>query len=152
MRDRTDLWSASPGGHLEGVDDELGAHVIGDRPAHDRSAEDVQDGAAVHLPLTGGVLGDVGAPQPVRGISGEPALHQVLVHRRQRSRPVTFAAGADPGQPGQAHQPGDPFPAARDIPAKAQLGVHPRRAITAPGGVMDLGDRAGQHGISCRSG
>ena len=44
------LWSASPGGHLEGVNDELGAHVIGDRPAHDRRAEDVQDGAAVHLP------------------------------------------------------------------------------------------------------
>ena len=41
---------AAPGGHLQGVDDQLGAHVVGDRPAHDAAGEHVEDGAAVDLP------------------------------------------------------------------------------------------------------
>jgi hypothetical protein len=34
-------------------------------PADDAAAEDVDDDAAVELALAGGVLGDVGDPQPV---------------------------------------------------------------------------------------
>jgi hypothetical protein len=38
---------------MQGVDHELGAHVVGDRPAHDLSGEDVEDRGAVDLPGSG---------------------------------------------------------------------------------------------------
>jgi hypothetical protein len=79
-----------------------GADVVGDRPAHDRAAKYVEHGAAVDLPGAGGVLGDAGAPEPVRTV-GDEALHQVLV--RGRHRPLTaFAASvaADPGPADEA--------------------------------------------------
>jgi hypothetical protein len=62
LYDCTGFRAAAPAGHLQGVDDQLGAHVVGDRPAHDGAAEDVEDGGAVDLALSGGVLGDVGDP------------------------------------------------------------------------------------------
>jgi hypothetical protein len=33
MHDRALRWATSPQGHLQSVDDEFGAQVIGDRPA-----------------------------------------------------------------------------------------------------------------------
>ena len=59
-------WPAPPERHLDGVDDELGTDVVGDRPAHDSAAEGVEDHGQVHLAVAGGVLGDVHHPQPVR--------------------------------------------------------------------------------------
>jgi len=56
-----------------GVDDEFGADVVRDRPAHDSPGPDVDHGGAVDLPLGGGVFGDVGAPEPVRAVGDEPA-------------------------------------------------------------------------------
>ena len=35
VQDRPRLWPALPAGHLQGVDDELGADVVGDLPADD---------------------------------------------------------------------------------------------------------------------
>ena len=52
-------WPAAPDGHLDGVDDELGADVIGDRPAHDPAGPGVEHDGEVDPALTGGVLGDV---------------------------------------------------------------------------------------------
>lgn len=53
------------GGYLDGVDDEFGADVIGDRPSHDPAAERVEDHRKVDLAGAGRVLGDVhdGKPQ-----------------------------------------------------------------------------------------
>ena len=44
-----------------------------DRPADDSAGVRVEDDAAVHLPLTGRVLGDVGEPELVRSIPREIA-------------------------------------------------------------------------------
>lgn len=85
MQDRTRLRGALPAGHLQGIGDQFGAHMISDGPAHDPPGEDIEDGAAVDLAFAGGVLGDVGTPQSIRGISGEPALDQVVIHGWQRS-------------------------------------------------------------------
>ncbi len=46
-------WLAPPDRHLDGVDNELGADVIGDRPADGSSAERVEDLAAVAEALNG---------------------------------------------------------------------------------------------------
>jgi hypothetical protein len=56
---------SAPDGHLERVDDQLVAHVVGDRPAHDAAAPGVEDDGQVDLALAGGVLGHVHDPQPV---------------------------------------------------------------------------------------
>ena len=68
----------APGGHLQGVDDQLGADVIGNGPADDAAAPCVEDDGDVHLALGRGVLGDVADPQAVRALDGELAVHQVL--------------------------------------------------------------------------
>ena len=43
VHDRAGLGSALPAGHLQGVDDELGADVVRDRPAHDTAGVGVDD-------------------------------------------------------------------------------------------------------------
>jgi hypothetical protein len=45
--------AAPPQRHLEGVDDELRADVVGDRPAHDASAPGVEDDGQVDLARRG---------------------------------------------------------------------------------------------------
>jgi len=69
---------APPHGHLHGVDHQLLAHVVGDRPADDPAAEGVEDGGQVDLALLRRVLGDVHHPQAVRPLHRELTLHQVL--------------------------------------------------------------------------
>ncbi len=88
---------ALPLGHLQSVDDELGADVVRDRPPDDPPGPDVDDRGAVHLPLGGGVFGDVGAPQPVRAVGDEPPADQVLVGGGQR--PVSAGGTPRPARP-----------------------------------------------------
>jgi hypothetical protein len=94
-----ELGATAPAGHLQGVDDQLGSHVIGDRPADHDPAEHVEDRGAVDLALGGGVLGDVGDPQPIRRIGDKPALHQIVVHRRRRPGSAVFASVTDTVRP-----------------------------------------------------
>ena len=61
-------------GHLQGVDDQLGAQVISDRPADHAAGVDIQHDRAVHPPAAGAVLGDVGDPQPVGAVGDEPPV------------------------------------------------------------------------------
>jgi hypothetical protein len=119
---------ASPDGHLEGVDDELGAHVIADRPAHHHSAERLQHHGQVNLAVAGGMLGDVHHPQPVRFGHIERPVHEVLGRLG-----VGIPAGATPPaapinalDAGLAHQALHPLAATTDAFTEAQLGVHPR--------------------------
>jgi len=65
-------------------------HPLVDGVADDAVAEQVLDRAAVDLALRGGVLGDVGRPDPVGCGRGEVPLDVVVVHRR----PGRFAAAA----------------------------------------------------------
>ena len=70
-------WATVPDRHLQRVDDQLGADVVGHRPAHDAAAEAVDDHRQVKPPLTGAVLGHVGDVEPVRLGGVEPPLDQV---------------------------------------------------------------------------
>lgn len=93
-----------PAGHLLGVDDQFGADVVGDRPAHDLATERVDDRAAVDPSVRRAMLGDVGEPDPVRRFGGEPPLDQVVMGGHVRAMPP-LAAVADPVDAGAAHQP-----------------------------------------------
>jgi hypothetical protein len=118
---------ASPRGHLQGVDDELGSHVVGDRPPHHHPAEPIENHRQVHRAVTGGMLGDVHHPQPVRFGRVEGPVHQVIGGRGGRvpASAAPPAAAMDALDAGLAHQPFHSFAAAADALAQAQLGVHP---------------------------
>ena len=140
------LGTASPGGHLQGVDHELGAHVVRDRPGDDLAGEDVEDRGAVDLPGPGGVLGDVGAPQQVRAGGDEPALHEVPVDRRSRPVPPLVPV-ADPATAEDPQQPGDPLAPDPATAPEPQFGVHPRGTVGTARVAVDIDDGVGQIGV-----
>ena len=57
-------------GHLEGVFDQFGAHVIGQRPAHHPAAGQVDDRCQIGPALPGGDVGDVADVAPVELVAG----------------------------------------------------------------------------------
>jgi hypothetical protein len=63
--------------HVERVQDELGAQVVGHRPAHDPPRERVEDHCEVQPSFAGALLGDVSDPEPVGPGRGEVPLDQV---------------------------------------------------------------------------
>src|SRR6266545_3255548 len=64
--------------HLQCVGDELGAQVVGHRPADDPAAVEVLDGDEVEPALPGAQVGDVGDPAAVRSAGGEVALEEIV--------------------------------------------------------------------------
>ena len=130
---------APPAGHVQGVEDQLGAQVIGYRPAHDPAGPYVQDDGAVQPALDGAVLGDVGDPQLVRAVGAELAADQVRVRGggRVADRAAAVAAPVDPGQPGRAHQALHPLAAAPQVlaePAARHAPAATRNCPATPGG------------------
>jgi hypothetical protein len=57
MNRLTRFGASSPAGHVQGVDDELGAEVVGDGLADDLTVPGVDDHGEVDPTLIGGVLG-----------------------------------------------------------------------------------------------
>jgi hypothetical protein len=53
----------------------------------------------IGLPMPTSAL-EIGAPQPVRPVGDEPALHEVVVNRLSRTVPALVAVG-DPASPDQ---------------------------------------------------
>jgi hypothetical protein len=136
-------------GHVQGVQDQFGAQMVGHRPAHDPAGEAVQHHRQVQPALVGALLGDVGHPQPVRPWRREVPLHQVrrwCSGRVAACRPVPSTA-VDALQAVVTHQPGDPFAADVDIQAQPELGVYAWRAIGAPAAGMDLADLFAEIGV-----
>ena len=149
-------------GHLQCVDDELGAHVRRELPADDRAAVAVEDEGEVDEAAPAADVGQVGHPLLVRAGGAEVALQEVagpleggLVGDR---RPLAAAAPLA-FEPLGAHQPGDPVAADLDA-APAQLLPGLPGAIDAPvagAGGVDLRDQlpvlelaAGRHPGSAR--
>jgi transposase-like protein len=103
---------APPDGHLQGVQDQLGAHAGGRPPAHDQPREHVDDERDVDRARPAGHIGEVADPQLVGPGGDEPPLDQIRSTVRDRVRdrgPV----GLTPHNPGDAkgpHQPGHPVP------------------------------------------
>jgi len=64
-------------GHVEGVQDQLGAQVVGHRPAHHSPGEGVQDHRQIQPPFAGALLGDVGDPEPVGAGRLEVTLDEI---------------------------------------------------------------------------
>jgi hypothetical protein len=61
VEDETTRRASAVDRHLQRVGYELGAHVLGERPAHNLSRRQIDDGGQVRPPLPGGDVGDVTA-------------------------------------------------------------------------------------------
>src|SRR3954463_13950227 len=126
-------------GHPQGVARQLGPEVVGHRPADDLTRGHVLDRGQVQPALAGRDVGDVGQPDRVRSLGGEPPVEQV-----GRDREVVAAVGgprdaAPPARDGEAalaHEPRHPLAADPDA-LRPQLGVHARAAVGAPAGLED---------------
>ena len=132
--------------HLERVEDELGAHVIGHRPAHDPAREDILNRRQVEPALPGSEIGDVRDPEPVRTVGGERAVDEVLADADPRHADRGAAAPA----PDQAADAQRRASAARHACARrARRRRGPARhgcaaTIDAAEALVDLGDPGGQ--------
>jgi hypothetical protein len=72
VKDRPVQAAPGPPGGVEGVDDQVGAHVIGDRPAGEAPGVQVDDGGQVEEPaLTDRPLGDVADVALIHLVGGE---------------------------------------------------------------------------------
>ena len=92
--------------HLQGVGDELGAHVICHAPAHDPAAVEVLDGDEVQPALPRAQIGDVGDPAAVRRAGREVAVKQVVgdADAGHTGRRGLVLLGDQARQAGLAHQ------------------------------------------------
>ena len=132
MEDRAGEAAAFGGRGSEGVGDELGAHVVGERPADQASAVAVDDGGQVQVgPVGEREVGDVADVAPVRRGRGEVTVEQIgdlrlgLVGDRGADAALLDVAGDASGP----HDTGD------------ALVVHP---LLGGGAVVELGGDPGR--------
>ena len=137
-------------GHVQGVQDQLGAEMVGHRPADDPAGERVEDDGQVEPALVGALLGDVSDPQAVGSWWTELARDQIRGRCRGRvaaSEPVPSAA-VDADDTAGAHEPSDPLAADSDVQPQAQLGVDRWGAVGATAAGVELADLADQRLVS----
>src|SRR5581483_5243618 len=132
--------------HPQRVEDEIGAHVVGELPADDHPAVDVDHESEEDRPLPAAQVGEVGTPELVRPGGGEVALHQVGPPDRLRvsdSRAPWLPAPLRAPDAVAAHQP--LHPAAADLLARApQRPPHPPGAVGEVVARVDLPDQLEQ--------
>ena len=144
---------ALPEGHVEGIEHEPRAQVVGHGPAHHAAAEGIQHDGEEQEPGPGGDVGDVRDPEPIGCVGAEVALDQV--RRRtgaripcRRPRPL---ASADAPQAGTAHQSGDPL-AAHSAALSDELGMDAGSAVGALRDAVDLTDAIEQCPVALGAG
>jgi hypothetical protein len=131
---------ASPEGHDERGDDEVGGLPFAHRPAHDRVVVEIPDRSEVELAVLAGELGDVGHPSQIGALGAEVALQQV--RRRDHlgvSALAPLLAAMDANQAVMGHQPCHSVARHADA-AVAELALDPRRSVGAPRRLVDLAD------------
>src|SRR3954451_24841301 len=151
MEDHSGRWIPGRDGHVQGVGDQAGAHVVGDRPAHHPAAVQIDHGGQIGPAVPRLDVGDVAAPLPVRRLGAELPPDQV----RCADRPAPGDGGAlprlrvAPSQPSGAHEPPDP-PEPQPVSDRGQLGAHPPHAGVAAGVGMQLAHDRDQLGVGHR--
>ena len=105
--------------HLQRVEAELGAHVIGDRPADDAAREQVEDDGEVQPALPRPHVRDVGRPHAVRRRRFEVPVEHVRRDRRASwsSRSCAETAASTALRALLAHHPRDALAARRAEPS-----------------------------------
>jgi hypothetical protein len=128
-------------GHLQRLQRERDAHMVGHRPADDPAGVRVQHGGKVQPPLGGPQGRQVGDPQLVPVSDAELPLDDVRRRGRLRitHRRTHPPAPATAPQPRGLHQPRHPL-AAHAVAPVTQLRVPPRHAVGLPALGMNATD------------
>jgi len=152
MVDQPAIGATSVERHLERVDDQLGAEMVGHRPADDPPREQVLDVREVHEPLPRRDVGDVRRPRLVRALGARITLEQVRSDpdSGQPDRRAPALARHQPGDTGRPHQPLHALSSDTDVLLKPQLGVDPPGAIGTVRVGMDLRDLLDQPRVTQR--
>jgi hypothetical protein len=131
--DQPALWAAAVQRHLERVEHELGAQVLGHRPADNQPGEQVLDVREVQEPLPSRDVGDVRRPRLVRAGRPKVALNQIRSHPHsaQANGRTPALTQHNPGDTGRSHQPLNPLSTDPDTMLEPQLGVNPPSAVGA---------------------
>ena len=124
---------ASPERHFDRFDDQLGAEMLGHRPADDAPTVGIEHHREIEEARPRRDIGDVRDPEPIGSGGGELALDEVRRRRHlgaapRRARPLAAVAALQPGEPKQAR---DPLAGAADA-LVAQFGMDARRAVACP--------------------
>src|SRR5436309_6225197 len=124
---------------LEGVDDELSAEMILERPADNATAVAVDHDREVEPALPAAQVGDVGDPELVRSRRLEVALNEIIrdAHARNADRRAAASPLDCAADPCLAHQPLDALASDRDT-ISAEITVDPRRPVRATAHRMQL--------------
>jgi hypothetical protein len=143
---QTGVGATARDGHLERVDDELGAEVVGERPADDRPAVAVHHRGEIQPALPRSDVGDVRAPEAVDRGRVKVALDEIrrAADALDTDRRLPAPALDLPRWAGPAHQPLDALAAHPHAVLEAQLGVHARGSVGLHGAAVDLRDPTGQ--------
>src|SRR5579859_2407237 len=153
VMNKTSCWPAAVQSHLQCVDRQLGAQMIGERPAHDASAERIQDDRQIEPALPRAHVRDVRYPKFVRCGRIEVAVHQLRRLSCWRNRSdggASKSLRAAPRQARRSHQSSDSL--LTDARAScAKFGMHSRRAIRTEAGRVDVPNAIDKHGISASS-
>src|SRR5689334_12006434 len=134
--------------HAQRIDDQVRAHVVGERKA-DHAPRVAVDHRGQERPASPGLdVGDVPDPGQVRRGGREVSTQQV---GQARVEPVSqggslVGPGMHATQPGGAHQPVGAFVGAGHAGA-AQLVVHPTHPDPPPMRSVDLADPFGERGV-----
>lgn len=84
VKDRIMAGQAASDGEVDGVADEVGAHMVGHRVPDDLAGVQIDHRGQVEPTLPGGQVGDVATSRRPRGRGGEIAADQVRHRRRHR--------------------------------------------------------------------
>jgi nucleotide-binding universal stress UspA family protein len=79
--------------HLQRVDDQLLAHVVGHAPADDPPRERVLDSRQVQPALPGPQIAEVSDPQDIGRLGAELALHEIISDPSRRALAPTTRSG-----------------------------------------------------------
>ena len=119
---------AADDGHAQGIGNEFGAHVLGNRPANDQSGIDIHHRCAIQDAFHRGVLGDIRDPQLIWLGGGEVPVDQIRTGCcvRVTDRAAVASSPVEALDTGLAHQSGDPLEVHRQPQPERQFGMDPR--------------------------
>jgi hypothetical protein len=137
--------------HIEGVDHDLFAHMIGHRPTDHAPTEYVQHDGEKEEARPRRDVGDVGDPELIRGTGGKVAVHQI----RCRFRVAVADGRHDPLAPRSpvamsfVHQPGDPSVAGTNA-LVVQFGLNSRTPVGGVRLTIDRFNAVGERDVAKR--
>jgi len=110
--------------------------MVPNRPADNYMRIGVDDGNAIHPPISCPMLSNVTKPHPVGRMGAELAFHKVIMRGRQGFPAATFPLVTHTTSTSVPHESCNTFPPAGHSPFHGEVGVNPGSTIGSQGAFM----------------